>query len=196
MLIYLPSVFFLLLLVYSILKNRGIGIDTFLIMLYFFSALFSILIYNINFLQYKNINIRLDATLFYCFFLFLFFLPIMNIRKEVIISPVINIRIVDKVLNFLIVVNLVGIIFSIKYVFFVLTHDPGDFKTMGGMDAVTKELNYSFNIFERIGFYILGIFSDFYIIIVVLFFYSVCFLKKKFRYNILLLNIKSNDGTK
>lgn len=187
MLIYLPSVFFLLLLVYSILKNRGIGIDTFLIMLYFFSALFSILIYNINFLQYKNINIRLDATLFYCFFLFLFFLPIMNIRKEVIISPVINIRIVDKVLNFLIVVNLVGIIFSIKYVFFVLTHDPGDFKTMGGMDAVTKELNYSFNIFERIGFYILGIFSDFYIIIVVLFFYSVCFLKKKFRYNILLL---------
>ena len=68
MLIYLPSVFFLLLLVYSILKNRGIGIDTFLIMLYFFSALFSILIYNINFLQYKNINIRLDATLFYCFY--------------------------------------------------------------------------------------------------------------------------------
>lgn len=121
------------------------------------------------------------------FFFIFIFLPIMNIRKEVIISPVINIRIVDKVLNFLIVVNLVGIIFSIKYVFFVLTHDPGDFKTMGGMDAVTKELNYSFNIFERIGFYILGIFSDFYIIIVVLFFYSVCFLKKKFRYNILLL---------
>ena len=98
----------------------------------------------------------------------------MNIRKEGYYFSCNKYRIVDKVLIFDCFLKFSWHYFLNK-VCFVSTHDPGDFKTMGGMDAVTKELNYSFNILKRIGFYILGIFSDFYIIIVVLFFYSVCF---------------------
>jgi oligosaccharide repeat unit polymerase len=82
---------------------------------------------------------------------------------------------------FFITINIIAILLLLKLVYFVLTHNPGSLRE-GGLARI-----HSITSYEAIGMWILGHFSDFYVLLLVFFFYSRTYLKNKPVFNILLL---------
>ncbi len=82
---------------------------------------------------------------------------------------------------FFIAINMLAIVLLLKMIVFILTHDPGAVR-MDGLKSM-----YSASTLENIGQWILGHFSDFYLLLLVFFFYSVTYLKNKAIFNALLL---------
>lgn len=184
--IYLPFIFFSILSVFHIRKSKKLDIGAFLMLLYAFSSAMSILLYSSPYLYYRYTKLDLSATIYYCLMLILFFVPFLakeHSRKLNVIKP--NMAFFYLVSFSFIILNLFAIIFSLKYTIFVLSNNPGSFKV--GADIMMRKLGYNLNFLESASHYILGHFSDFYVLILVIFFYSVTFLKRNNLFNILLL---------
>ena len=180
--IYIPFVYFFLLLTLNFLRTREYNLGNFLLSLYTFSALISIILYHIDFLRYKDIEIELSSCIFYCGILTLFFLPFLSKSKtkfHKILLP--NPKLFTFVSIFLIVINCVALLLLAKVIVFILTHDPGALKK-DGLKSI-----YAVNKFEIAGQWILGHFSDFYLLLLLLFFYSKTYLKNSRLFNNLLL---------
>jgi oligosaccharide repeat unit polymerase len=184
--IYIPFIYFLLLSFLHNRRNKQLNIGSFLLGLYTLSSFFSIILFKSTYFNYHLSEIKLSSVLYYCALLTLFFLPFLS-RKHV-IAPIIrkpNSALFMLISFFFIIINIVAIIFSSKYTVFILTHNPGAFK-IGGSILLNK-LGYNIDIFEKIGFYIFGHFSDFYILILFFFFYSITYMHNGRSFNIILL---------
>jgi oligosaccharide repeat unit polymerase len=180
--IYIPFFYFFILLFFNFLRTREFNLGNFLLLLYSFSALISIVLYKVEFLHYKDTKIELSSCLFYCGFLTLFFLPFIGQNKSKFYQVLLpNIKTFTIVSLFFIVINFIAILFLLKVIVFILTHDPGTLKR-DGLKSI-----YAINSIEAIGQWILGHFSDFYVLLLVFFFYSRTYLKTKPSFSILLL---------
>jgi oligosaccharide repeat unit polymerase len=154
-----------------------------LLLLYSFSSLMAVVIFNTDFLTYKDQKIAISSCIYYCGMLTLFIQPFLYQKQQ---SPVSILRVNTRTFMFvsyaLIIVNLTGIILSSRSILYVLTHDPGSFKTR----TLNLSSSANFGAIDIVGQYFLGHFSDFYIVILLLFFYSVCFKKNTAFFNTLL----------
>lgn len=180
-----PFVFFLILLFFLHIRNKEITIGFFLVSIYAFSALMGIFLYNVDILSYNQIEISLNSIFYYCGFLTLFFLPFLSYRHfdiNLIRKP--NILYFRKISWFFILTNVSGILLILKYILFVLSNNPGSFKN--DAESLLLSLGYNLNFLEMIGQFLLSYFSDFYVIIIVFFFYSITFLENTKKFNILL----------
>lgn len=181
--IYIPFIYFFALLVFHLYREKNLGLGGFLLVLYGVSALLSIFLFQVEFLRYVDIEIKLSSVLVYCGVLTLYFLPFMLYGQGQPPAKVLlpNMKIFMWVSIFLIAVNLVAVLLLIKATIYVLGYDPKLLRETG-----IKGI-YSPNIFESIGMWLLGHFSDFYLLLLVFFFYSKTYLKNSFWFNLLLL---------
>lgn len=180
--VYIPFIYFIVLLLVNFIRVKGFNLGNLLLTLYAFSALLSIFLYNVEFLHYKNIEVTLASTLFYCGALTVFFFPFLSnsqSRGYKILLP--DDKVFTYVSVFLIAVNVIAILLLLKTIIFILGYDPKSLR-----DATLKNV-YASGRFESMGMWLLGHFSDFYLVLLVFFFYSVTYLKKGFFFNALLL---------
>ncbi len=180
--IYIPFLYFLSLLVFNSIRTKEFNLGSFLILIYCISALLSIVLYNVEFLQYKNYQIKLSACLFYCGILTIFFLPFLSgsqSRHYKILLP--DRKLFFTVSTFLIAINLMAILLLTKAILFVLDQNPKDLRETGIFQL------YNMNILENLGMWLLGHFSDLYVLLLVFFFYSRTYLKNHLLFDILLL---------
>lgn len=179
--IYIPFIYFLVLLIVNVIRTKGFNLGSFLLALYAFSALLSIFLYSVEFLHYKDTEIALSSCVFYCVVLTIFFLPFLSksrSKEHRIVLP--DDRAFMYISFFLIAINIAGILMLLKAIVFVLGYDPKSLR-----DAGLKSV-YSTGIIETTGLWLLGHFSDFYLVLLIFFFYSVTYLKKGAAFNGLL----------
>lgn len=180
--IYIPFTYFLILLIVNCYRTKTFNLGSFLLLLYTFSSLLSVFLYNVEFLQYKNTEIKLSSCIFYCVTLTIFFLPFLSNSQSrgyrILLPDITSFKLIAV---FFIVINCLAILFLLKAIVFVLGQDPRSLREAG----LTRI--YNLNIFETIGMWILGHFSDFYVLLLVFFFYSRTYLKNSAVFNILLL---------
>lgn len=180
--IYIPFIYFLSLLIINCYRTKTFNLGSFLLLLYAFSALLSVFLYSVDFLKYHDIEIRLSSVIFYCVTLTIFFLPFMSGSQ----SKCYRVLLPDKKLFygislFFIVINCLAILLLLKAMLVVLSIDPKTLREAGLYNV------YSVNALEAIGMWILGHFSDFYVLLLVFFFYSRTYLKNPAWFNIMLL---------
>lgn len=179
--IYIPFTYFFILLIFNFYRAKGFTPGNFLLLIYAFSALLSIVLYKVEFLHYKNTAIQLSSCIFYCVVLTIFFLPFLSNNQS---KPYKILLPDDKtfmyVSFFFIAINLLAILLLLKTIVFVLGYDPKSLRD-AGLNSV-----YATNLFETMGLWLLGHFSDFYVLLLVFFFYSVTYLKKPAAFNALL----------
>lgn len=180
--IYIPFTYFLILLIFNCYRTKTFNLGSFLLVLYGFSSLLSIFLYNVEFLQYKDTEIKLSSCIFYCAILTIFFLPFMSgsqSKCQRVLLP--DVKVFTLISIFFIVINILAILLLLKAMIFVLGQDPRGLRD-GGIYKV-----YSVNTLETIGMWILGHFSDFYVLLLVFFFYSRTYLKNSAWFDILIL---------
>lgn len=184
--IYIPFIYFSLLSLLHYKRNKTLNVGSFLLALYTVSSFLSIILFKSTYLNYHLSEIKLCSVIYYCTILTLFFLPFLS-RKHVPVPNIVkpNSALFILVSFFFIIINIIAIILSFKYTVFILTHNPGAFKIGGTL--LLKKLGYGIDIFDKIGFYIFGHFSDFYILILFFFFYSITYLNNSRSFNIILL---------
>jgi oligosaccharide repeat unit polymerase len=179
--IYIPFIYFLVLLVVNVIRTKSFNLGSFLLSLYAFSALLSIFLYSVEFLHYKDTDIALSSCIFYCVVLTIFFYPFLSksrSKEHRIVLP--DDRAFMYISFFLIAINIAGILLLLKIIVFVLGYDPKSLR-----DAGLKSI-YSIGTIESAGLWLLGHFSDFYLVLLIFFFYSVTYLKKGAAFNSLL----------
>jgi len=179
--IYIPFTYFLVLLIVNVIRTKGFNLGSFLLSLYALSALLSIFLYSVEFLHYKDTDIALSSCIFYCVVLTIFFLPFLSksrSKEHRIVLP--DDKAFMYISFFLIAINIAGILMLLKTIVFVLGYDPKSLR-----DAGLKSV-YSTGTIETAGLWLLGHFSDFYLVLLIFFFYSVTYLKKGAAFNGLL----------
>ncbi len=179
--IYIPFTYFLVLLVFNVIRTKSFNLGSFLLSLYALSALLSVFLYSVEFLHYKDTEIALSSCIFYCVVLTIFFLPFLSKSRSKeyrIVLP--DDRAFMYISFFLIAINIAGILMLLKTVVFVLGYDPKSLR-----DAGLRSV-YSTGTIENAGLWLLGHFSDFYLVLLIFFFYSVTYLKKGAAFNMLL----------
>lgn len=176
--IYIPFTYFLVLLIVNVIRTKGFNLGSFLLSLYALSALLSIFLYSVEFLHYKDTDIALSSCIFYCVVLTIFFLPFLSksrSKEHRIVLP--DDKAFMYISFFLIAINIAGILMLLKTIVFVLGYDPKSLR-----DAGLKSV-YSTGTIETAGLWLLGHFSDFYLVLLIFFFYSVTYLKKGTAFN-------------
>jgi len=181
--IFIPVIYFFALLLFHWYRERNLGLGGFLLVLYGFSALLSVFLYEVEFLHYIDIEIKPSSCIVYCGILTLYFLPFMLYKQGEPPAKVLlpNINIFMWVSIFLVAVNLSAILLLVKAVVFVLGMDPKTLRDAGIQNV------YGANTFESLGMWLLGHFSDFYLVLLVFFFYSKTYMKNSGWFNSLLL---------
>ncbi len=180
--VYIPFVYFTSLLLFNCYRTKTFNLGSFLLFLYAFSALLSVFLYNVEFLQYKNTEIKLSSCIFYCVTLTIFFLPFLSrsqASEHRILLP--DSKLFMLVSIFFIIINCLAILLLVKAILFVVAQDPKDLRE-GGLAHL-----YGISMPESLGMWLLGHFSDFYVLLLVFFFYSRTYLKNKAIFDILLL---------
>lgn len=183
--IFIPAIYFSAFLIH-VVKKQGFDIAAYIILLYLVTGIFSIFLYYSDPI-YSQKQITIIPAVFYCLFLTITIAPFIRIRSaQRIIIPYIN----EKVFNIIVFVYIFSFIFTIilfwnDMVFRLLT---ADFKEMRGDDSVFMQtaqsrLSGGLRLISNV-FGILNIFSS---IMVLFFFFSLCFLKKSKMYNIIIL---------
>ncbi len=181
--VFIPVIYFFALFVFHLYRERSLGLGGLLLVLYGVSALLSIFLYQVEFLRYIDVEIKLSSCLVYCGVLTLYFLPFMLFGQgqppPKVLLP--NMKIFMWVSIFLIAVNLLAVVLVIKATVFVLGYDPKALRETGVRGV------YALSTLESLGTWLLGHFSDFYLLLLVFFFYSRTYLKNSFWFNLLLL---------
>lgn len=181
MLIYIPFLYFFSLLVFNVIRVKSFNLGNLLLSIYAFSAFLSIILYKVEFLHYKDTEIMLSSCIFYCVLLTIFFLPFLShsrSKEYKILLP--DDKTFTYISIFFIAINILAVLLLLKTIVFVLGYDPKSLRD-AGLNNV-----YAVSTPESAGLWILGHFSDFYLLILVFFFYSVTYLKKGFVFNALL----------
>ncbi|MEI6576787.1 MAG: O-antigen polymerase [Bacteroidota bacterium] len=184
--IYFPFFYFLVLLCYYSIRYKIFSIGSILLILYTLSSFCSIVLYNLEFLTYRDSDIKIESCIYYCGILTLFFLPFFYKNNGFLFNrDKTNHKLFGIISKSLIIINVVAILCSLQFILFVFTHNPGSFK----IDAAStlSNLGYSIGPFESLGFTLLGYFSGFYIVLLVFFFYSLIFYKNSRKLSFLLL---------
>jgi oligosaccharide repeat unit polymerase len=183
--IFLPFIYFSLLLLVHYIRTKTFNLGTLLLVLYSFSALISIILYKTDFLFYQHIEIKLSSCIYYCGMLTMFFAPFLTNRHTKIEKTSLpNLKLFNLISYFFIIINITAIVLTLNYTVFILSHDAGAFKTDS---KLLMRLGYNIGFFETIGISIFQYFSDFYIVNLIFFFYSITYLKKNLIFNSLLL---------
>ncbi|HPH89185.1 MAG TPA: O-antigen polymerase, partial [Ferruginibacter sp.] len=167
-----------MLLIVNVIRTKGFNLGSFLLSLYALSALLSIFLYSVEFLHYKDTDIALSSCIFYCVVLTIFFFPFLSksrSKEHRIVLP--DDKAFMYISFFLIAINIAGILMLLKTIVFVLGYDPKSLR-----DAGLKSV-YSTGTIETAGLWLLGHFSDFYLVLLIFFFYSVTYLKKGTAFN-------------
>ena len=189
--IYFPFIYFSLLLLYTFRKKR-ITLASFVLLVYVVSSFMSIILYFTPFLRYQYINITLKATLYYCSMLTLFLFPFLKYPNLRIEKKLIRKNAILEIIIFILaMLNMVGIVLTSRYTYFVLTHSAGSFK-QGGIRYL-QSLGFNPSSIDLLGKQLFGYFSDFYIFIIIGFFFSYALYNRNKYYNLFLLG--SSLGT-
>jgi len=182
--IAVPFVYFSLLLGY-IIKKRGFELSAYLVLLYVIISLFGILI-DINDLrafETKYYEISIDGAFLYCLLLTISIIPFYNFRSNNIeeirlLSP----KSFDKIV-YVFFMNFVALVaISYNSIIKILSGNLGELRSLQAKGEGIVELGIS-------GLPLIVIFtiSNFSIIMLLFYFYSICFLKKSKLFNSLTL---------
>ena len=179
--IYFSSLFF------RIYKKNGFDVSAYITMLYMITGLFSIIL-SFTDKEYGAKEITFLPTIIYCGLISLTIYPFYRIKsnKRSFNPNGVNIKLFDYVVYFYIISFIFTILLFWNDLIFRLTF--ADFKEMRGSDDLIMQTAQSkLGGPLRVISSIFGIFNSMSWITLLFFFYSICFLKKKKIYNILLL---------
>lgn len=187
-----PFVYFLFLLIYVFKKKKKFEISAYLISIYLVSAFFAILIDIFGYRSTDTINYQISIlpTLIYCVLLTLVFYPFIKMKR---INMDMYYNKEPKLFNFIsyfyIVIFLLFLFFSLDIIKMIFI--DGDFAALRRMISLGEGDELS--IFSRVNsafkyfFVVFGIFGSLSFIMLIFYFYSICFLKKPKWFNTLLL---------
>lgn len=184
--IAIPFIYFTSYFVY-IYKKNGLDVAAYMAFLYALTGFFSIILSNTN-LEYAAKEVAFLPTLLYCILITCCISPFVGLRLNTKIFSELNINI--KIFNYLSYFYIVSFLFTIILFWddMVFRLTVADFKAMRGADDFfmqTAQAKLSGPL--RILSSIFGIFNSMSWIVLLLFFYSICFLQKKIWFNLLLL---------
>lgn len=184
--IAIPFIYFTGYFVY-IYKKNGLDVAAYMAFLYALTGFFSIILSNTN-LEYAAREVTFVPTFLYCILITSCISPFVSLRlnKKIFNEYNINMKIFDFLSYFYIVSFLFSLILFWDDMVFRLTF--ADFKEMRGADDFfmqTAQAKLSGPL--RILSSIFGIFNSMSWIVLLLFFYSICFLQKQIWFNSLLL---------
>ena len=183
--------YFLLLLLYVWKRNKCFSIGCYIILLYTFSAFFSILIdafdlYGQGGVYPKVANNSFIATFLYCFLLTICIYPFCKIKNNQIEYITLRNHLLFKIIcYFFFFIFLLSLFFLGKNTINILTGDIGTFRIkhyMGTLDSYQTNL-------DGISFvlsFILNIFSYLSPLALIFFFYSITFLNNSRRFNMMI----------
>lgn len=187
-----PFIYFLFLLIYVLKKKKRFDISAYLISIYLISAFFSILIdvFDYRSLDTSNYQISVLPTIMYCTLLTMVFYPFIKMKR---INMDMYYNKEPKLFNFIsyfyIVIFLLFLFFSLDIIKMIFI--DGDFAALRRMISLGEGDELS--IFSRVNsafkyfFVVFGIFGSLSFIMLIFYFYSICFLKKPKWFNTLLL---------
>lgn len=187
-----PFIYLLFLLIYVLKKKKRFDISAYLISIYLFSAFFSILIdvFDYRSLDTQFYQISLFPTLIYCTLLTMVFYPFIKMKK-------INMdnyynkepKLFNFIAYFYMLIFLLFLYFSLDIIKMIFI--DGDFGALrrmmslgeGDELSIFSQINSSFKYI----FVFFGIFGSLSFVMLIFYFYSICFLKKPQWFNTLLL---------
>lgn len=187
-----PFIYFLFLLIYVLKKKKRFDISAYLISIYLISAFFSILIdvFDYRSLDTSNYQISVLPTIMYCTLLTMVFYPFIKMKR---INMDMYYNKEPKLFNFIsyfyIVIFLLFLFFSLDIIKMIFI--DGDFAALRRMISLGEGDELS--IFSRVNssfkyiFVVFGIFGSLSFVMLIFYFYSICFLKKSKWFNTLLL---------
>lgn len=188
----IPFIYFLFLFIYVLKKKKRFEISAYLISIYLVAAFFSILI---DIFDYRSIDtihyqISILPTVSYCILLTMVFYPFIKMKK-INMDNYYNKE--PKLFNFIsyfyILIFLLFLFFSLDIIKMIFI--DGDFGALRRMISLSEGDELS--IFSQINpafkfiFVVFGIFGSLSFIMLIFYFYSICFLKKPKWFNTLLL---------
>lgn len=187
-----PFIYFLFLLIYVLKKKKRFDISAYLISIYLISAFFSILIdvFDYRSLDTSNYQISVLPTIMYCTLLTMVFYPFIKMKR---INMDMYYNKEPKLFNFIsyfyIVAFIITFIFSINIIIKIFIFndfneirnmlyrgDSQEFSVLSNINPIYKPIFLLFDIFSSLSF-----------IMLIFYFYSICFLKKPKWFNTLLL---------
>lgn len=188
----IPFIYFLFLFIYVLKKKKRFEISAYLISIYLVSAFFAILIDIFGYRSTDTINYQISIlpTLVYCVLLTLVFYPFIKMKK-INMDNYYNKE--PKLFNFIsyfyILIFLLFLFFSLDIIKMIFI--DGDFGALRRMISLSEGDELS--IFSKINpsfkfiFVVFGIFGSLSFVMLIFYFYSICFLKKPKWFNTLLL---------
>ncbi|MEO5990409.1 MAG: O-antigen polymerase [Ferruginibacter sp.] len=187
--IAIPFIYFSILLAYIIRKKRTFDISAYLVSLYLISSFFSILVdaNNLRYFDTKDYKITLIPTILYCFLLTITIWPFFRFKSEKIVSiRLYDPNVFNKIVYFFFVCFLLISISSFGSIFKVLTGDLEELRNVLSRGESSGEL-------PSIGgplkpFYLIaGIFGGYSLVMLLFYFYSICFLQRSKVFNSIIL---------
>lgn len=192
MMVFIPTIYFILLTLFFLKKQRSFGIASFLSSLYALSAFFSILIDRFNYYGEGGVienqqGISLVATVVYCFLLTLTIYPFSKLDFHNIVTITLRKPLLfDGVCYFFFAVFLLTLFFLYDTMHEVLSGDLAETRNLVYADDTYNPMDGKTGIWRIIAF-VVNIFQYFSPLLLVFWFYSICFLSKSGLFNGLLL---------
>ncbi len=187
--IAVPFIYFSLLLLYIVKTKKTFDISAYLVCLYLVSGFFSILIdtNNLRSFDTKNYEIGIVPTFLYCFLLTLTIWPFYRFRSEKVVSINLNKpKLFTQIVYFYFACFLLIIISSYQTVFQILNGDLGELRVALSKGDADLDITAGSGVFKPF-FMVANIFGGFSIIMLLFYFYSICFLNRTKWFNTMIL---------
>lgn len=184
-----PFIYFSILFVYVVKKKKTFDVSAYLISIYLVSSAFSIIIdiYELRSTVTYNYNISLIPTVLYCFLLTIVFYPFIKMPS---LSKLDIVPIKPKFFNAISYLYIFSFIiicfFSLNNVIQILNGDMGLMRLAISRGEEGTSLFTNAPAFFRPFLLISSIFTSMSMIMLLFYFYSLCYLKKSKLFNILL----------
>lgn len=180
----LPLIYFLLLFIY-IYKKRGFDVSAYVTLLYVITSGFSYLSYVMGYIDYKHSNINPFTGILYCGLITAAIVPLykLNFNAK-------SIRVNDKIINYLtygyFVIFVIFMLLQYKNIIFVLTF--GDFADLRKQIILTGHIDGIKGVGAyRFIFTIINILAGGSFIMILLFFVSLCYCRRKWYFYLMML---------
>ena len=184
--ITLPFIYFSLLLTYILYKKRAFDISAYLVLLYLLSSFFSILIdiKHLRSFDTKNYEISLFPALLYCCLLTLTIWPFYRFSSEKIKLIKLNrSKLFDRVVYFYFAIFLLILITSVNSLIQILHGNIAELRNALGNGSGIANNSIASNPIYMFA----GILAGFSTIMLLFYFYSICFLQRSKWFNFITL---------
>lgn len=182
--IAVPFIYFSCLFVF-IYKKKGFDLSAYLVLIYVLISFFAILIdvNNLRTIYNRYYTISIEASVVYCFLLTMIIYPFYQINfKKINFIKLEGIKLFDKIVYLYFTSFLLLLITSFSNLKKILTGDLGELRTMVYNGEVVVQ-NNSLGPLSIL----INLLSMFSIIMLLFYFYSICFLNKSKKYNAMIL---------